>query len=153
MLIALWLVLGLMLGTAFVFFARACGERSVFAYGLGIAALVYVAFALCASADFRWIVIEALGVLVYGGLAALGLYRSQGWLALGWAVHPIWDLGLQLIGGGAAFSPAWYAVSCISFDLLVAAYIFVGLRRRSEPESWLNSLDNPTRSKSDGVMP
>ena len=53
MLIALWLVLGLVLGTAFVFFARACGERNVFAYGIVVAALIYVAFALFGSADSR----------------------------------------------------------------------------------------------------
>ena len=145
MLIALWLVLGLVLGTAFVFFARACGERSVFAYGLVVAALIYVAFALFGSADSRWILIEVLGVLVYGVFAALGLFRSRQWLALGWSVHPVWDLGLQLIGGGSAFSPAWYAAACISFDLLVAAYIFIRSGRRSGHESSPKSSDSRTR--------
>ena len=42
---------------------------------------------------------------------------------LGWTVHPLWDIGLHLVGRRAAFTPAWYATTCASFDLLVAAYI------------------------------
>jgi hypothetical protein len=49
------------------------------------------------------------------------------WLALGWALHPIWDLGLHRFGPGQ-FAPEAYPVSCLSYDLIVAAVIVVVYR-------------------------
>lgn len=120
----LWLFLGLALGAAFLALARARGrgEVRILALGLLVAALIYVAFAL-AGADGKWVLVEVAGVAVYGALAWLGLRRSLLWLAAGWALHPLWDAGLHLMGGGAAFAPEWYVLACISFDLLVGAYI------------------------------
>ena len=56
-------------------------------------------------------------------LAWLGLRQSAIWLAIGWAVHPAWGAFLHMRGPGATFAPAWYVVACISFDILVAAFI------------------------------
>lgn len=42
---------------------------------------------------------------------------------LGWLAHPLWDVGLHLIAQGRDFTPSVYAIACLSFDLLVAAYI------------------------------
>ena len=126
-----WLVLGIVLGAGFLVFARrqgVQGERRLLAVGLVVAALIYVGFAV-AWADAVWMMIELGGVLVFTGLAVLGLKRSALSLAVGWALHPAWDVGLHLVGAGAAFAPAWYAVACISFDLLVAAYIIARFRR------------------------
>ena len=50
-------------------------------------------------------------------------------LALGWAAHVIWDVGMHLHGAGAEFTPAWYPAVCIGFDLVVAAAIVFGARR------------------------
>lgn len=72
---------------------------------------------------------------IYGALAGLGLRYSTWWLAIGWAMHSAWDAGLHLIGGGAAFTPEWYAVGCVSFDLLVAGYIAVRIRVRPKTVS------------------
>ena len=120
----LWLLLGLILGGVFLAFARALGraERLVLALGLVLAAVVYVGFAL-AGAGLMWVLVDALGVIGYGALAWLGLKRSALWLAAGWALHPVWDVGLHIAGSGAAFAPAWYAILCLGFDLLVAGYI------------------------------
>lgn len=50
-----------------------------------------------------------------------------------WAAHPLWDVGLHLLGGGRDFAPAWYAIACISFDGVVALYLaFRCGRRRSD---------------------
>ena len=70
----------------------------------------------------------ALLVLLVGGLAVLGLKRSPMSLAFGWALHPVWDAGLHLMGTGATFAPSWYVVVCISFDLLVGGYIAARFR-------------------------
>jgi hypothetical protein len=123
-LIVLWLLLGLILGGAFIAFARGQEERErrVLALGLVVAAVIYVGFALAAG-ETGWLALETLGVALYGALAWLGLRRSALWLAAGWALHPLWDVGLHLVGAGSAFAPAWYAVLCISFDVLVAAEV------------------------------
>jgi len=125
----LWLLLGLFLGVAFLAFARTRGgaERRVLALGLLVAAVIYVGFALIGAGP-AWLLVEMLGVAAYGVLAWLGLRRSPLWLAAGWALHPAWDVGLHLVGAGAAFAPEWYATACISFDLLVAGYIVAGFR-------------------------
>ena len=129
---ALWLLLGLVLGGAFVAAARSRGgnETRVLALGLVVAAAIYVGFAVVgAGAGAGWTLTEAGGIGVYGAFAWLGLRRSAGWLAAGWALHTVWDVGLHLVGGGAAFAPTGYVVLCVSFDLLTAAYVAFGLRR------------------------
>lgn len=125
----LWLLLGLGLGAAFLAFARTRGrgEERVLALGLLVAALFYVAFAL-AGAERVWVLVEVAGVVVYGALAWLGLRHSLLWLAAGWGLHVLWDVGLHLAGGGAGFAPEWYVLICITFDLLVAGYIAFWLR-------------------------
>ncbi len=127
---AFWFVLGLVLAALFVVGARRLGipgERRLLALGLVVAALVYVGFAVVWSGG-AWIAAELGGVVVFGGLAVLGLKRSPMSLAVGWGLHPVWDAGLHLVGDGAAFAPQWYVVFCISFDLLVAGYIAARFR-------------------------
>jgi hypothetical protein len=125
------LALGFALGALLVFYARR-GERAreapVFALGLVVAAVIYIGFALANGAPVRSLVLESLGVLPFGLLAWLGLRRSQLWLALGWAAHTAWDLGLHAWAGAPAFVPSWYPVVCTSFDLLVAGYIAARVR-------------------------
>jgi hypothetical protein len=66
-----------------------------------------------------------VGGIVFGTMALLGLRGSPWWLAAGWALHPLWDAGLHYFGPGSSFAPEPYAIACISFDWLVAAYIVV----------------------------
>ena len=128
----LWLLLGLALGGAFLVLARmqGSGERRLLALGLVIAALVYVGFAVAGGAPAGWLLAEGLGVVLYGGFAWLGLRRAPGWLAAGWALHAAWDGGLHLAGVGARFTPDWYVLACLSFDLLVGAYVALRFRQR-----------------------
>jgi hypothetical protein len=48
-------------------------------------------------------------------------------------LHPLWDVGLHYLGPGRSFAPETHAISCLSFDLLVVAFIAVthGLRQRT----------------------
>lgn len=127
---AFWFVFGLVVAAIFIVGARRLGlrgERRLLALGLVVAALVYVGFAVV-WAGGAWIVVELGGVIIFAGLAVLGLNRSPMSLAVGWGLHPVWDAGLHLMGAGAAFAPAWYVVACLSFDLLVAGYIAVRFR-------------------------
>jgi hypothetical protein len=57
-----------------------------------------------------------------------GWRGSPYWLALGYLLHPLWDFGVHHIGPGWTFAPPPYVIACISFDWVVAAYIFIAYR-------------------------
>src|SRR3712207_1542073 len=92
---------------------------------LFIAAGVYIVFAVRAGESTLWVVGELVGVAVFGGAALLGLRGSLWWIVAGWSLHPIWDVGLHYLGPGRSFAPETYTIACLSFDLLVAAYVAV----------------------------
>jgi hypothetical protein len=120
----LYLLLGVVLAIICLDLAWLLGRRNwlVIAIGLLLASSAYVVFALIAG-NSRWGVYEAIGVLIYGVLAWLGLRVSPRWLVLGWATHPLWDMVLHLSGSGAEIAPRSYVVSCVSFDLIVAGFV------------------------------
>ncbi|MBD2569088.1 DUF6010 family protein [Anabaena lutea] len=123
--IVFWILFGLVGAISFITLTRIQPkkESQILAIGLVVAAIIYIGFAIGGGANQLWIVIEVAGVGVYGLLAVLGLRYSNWWLMLGWMAHPLWDIGLHLVNQGAVFTPAWYPIACISFDLLVASYI------------------------------
>ena len=51
-------------------------------------------------------IIELIGIPIYGLFYWLAQRYSFYWLTAGWAAHSLWD-----------------TITCISFDLFVAAYI------------------------------
>lgn len=102
--------------------------RALLAFLLCGAALTYVYFAAKAGEGTGWVIAELAGVAVYGSLALRGLSGSPLWLAAGWALHPVWDVALHYSGPGHAFAPDAFAITCLSFDLLVATYIAVAYR-------------------------
>ena len=97
-------------------------QKLVLALILVAAAVFYVAFAARGGAGTTWIVAELAGVAVYGSLGIAGIRRSWWWMALAWALHPVWDLPLHYFGPGHAFAPADYAIACLSWDWVVAGY-------------------------------
>ena len=129
---AVALLLGAVSALAFVFLARRYPpqrERRLYAVGLVIAALIYVAFAAAGGAGARQLALEGLGVLLYGA-AAWGGLRGRPWLlALGWAAHVAWDVLLHMGGAGAEYAPHWYPWLCVSFDLVVAGAVLASSRR------------------------
>lgn len=133
--LVLWFLVGLAAGALFIMLARSLGERRMFSVALIVTAFIYVGFAAFESAALVWIGVELLGALAYSAIAVLGFRYTQWWLVLGWGAHPLWDVGLHLLGGGSAFAPAWYAVLCVSFDLVVAAYIASQCGRQQAPEN------------------
>jgi hypothetical protein len=119
------LVVGIALAFCFLLWTRAQpdGGRRLLAVGLVVTALIYVVFALIGRADARSLGLEAVGVGLYGTAAWLGFRRSAALLALGWAMHVVWDVALHLQGAGAGYTPAWYPWGCVSFDLMVAGAV------------------------------
>ena len=120
-----WLVVGVLAGAWYVAFAskgHAGRERRAYSNGLLIAAIIYLFFALFPF-DVTWLGIEALGVVAYGILVWLGRRYSFYFVAAGWLLHPIWDVVLHLRGPGRHVVPDWYAIACVSFDVLLAVVI------------------------------
>jgi hypothetical protein len=106
-------------------FAGEFAWRSFLVLFLLIAAGLYIVFAVWAGEGILWIVAELVGVAIFGGMALLGLRGSMWWIVVGWALHPLWDAGLHYLGPGRPFAPETYTIACVSFDLLVAAYIAI----------------------------
>ena len=108
-------------------FTRDIHGRTLLATVLFAAAGAYLGFAFAAPVARIWLLIELLQCIAFG---ALGLYGWRGnvkWLALGWALHPLWDFPLHYIGPGR-FAPWPYTIACLSYDWVVATYIFIYYR-------------------------
>ena len=104
-------------------------ERRVYAVGLLIAALLYVAFGVAGGAGAQWLALDSLGVLLYGAAAWGGLRGRHRLLAAGWAAHVVWDVPLHLGGAGAEYAPRWYPWLCVSFDLVMAGAVLASSGR------------------------
>ena len=102
--------------------------RTLLVSALFAGAGAYFGFAFNDQTPRVWLLIELLQVTAYGTLGLYGWRGSPFWLALGWLLHPIWDFGLHYLGPGLSFAPLRYAFACISFDWVVAAYIFIAYR-------------------------
>lgn len=127
---ALWLLLGVALALPYIAVGRRQQGRPARAWwagGLVVASLVYVGFASAGGAALAQLAIEVGGVAVYGLFATLGLRGYRGWVAAGWLLHPLWDLGVG--HGGAA--PEWYLWTCLAFDAAVGLWLWSQELRQS----------------------
>lgn len=120
-----WLTAGAVGGAVFVLVAYAIRRQTmqILFRGLVVAALAYVVFAIAGRASAGWVLLELLGVGAYGAIGYLGVRRSPWWLAAGWALHPVWDVALHYLGPGHVFAPAPYALGCLTWDPIVAAFV------------------------------
>jgi hypothetical protein len=122
---------------AFVAIAIPRATRYVLATVLTVAALAYVPFAIAADADAIRVAVELTGAGIFGYAARRGIRGSAWWFVPGFALHPIRDGALHLAGAGRSVAPEWYATSCLTFDLAVAAVgaiaIFVGTHLSEAP--------------------
>jgi hypothetical protein len=102
--------------------------RTLLATVLFAAAGAYFGFAFNGSTPRVWALVELLQVIAFGTLGLYGWRGSPYWLALGYLLHPFWDFGVHHLGPGWTFAPLPYVIACISFDWVVAAYIFIAYR-------------------------
>lgn len=127
----LWFVLGLALAALTVAPLRRLRDplvRRLAALYLVLAGVIYVGFA-AAWGTGSWLLVELGGLGLCGVFAALGLWRHPLWLAVGWALHPGWDVGVHLLGPGVEVAPRWYAIACLSYDVLMAGWLAWRYRR------------------------
>jgi hypothetical protein len=109
-------------------FTKDIHGRTLLATVLFAAAGAYLGFAFIGQVSRLWLLIELLQCIAFGVLGLYGWRSNAKWLALGWALHPLWDFPLHYIGPGQSFAPWPYTIACISFDWIVAAYIFIYYR-------------------------
>lgn len=123
MLTLFYLITGAILAMGFlrVVSTSSSDRARTLGFALVVASFVYVAFAMAAM-ESSWLLVEIGGVLLFLAFAALGQKRSLYWLAAGWGLHIVWDLGLHVVST-AEFVPFWYPVACTSFDLVVSGYV------------------------------
>ena len=116
--------------------------RTLLATVLFAAAGAYFGFAFNDQTPRVWVLIELVQCIAFGTLGLYGWRGSPFWLALGWLLHPLWDFGVHQLGPGATYAPSRYVLACISFDWVVAAYIFIAYR-------WLHLANRqaPTRAR------
>ena len=112
-------------------FASDVAGRTLLATVLFAAAGAYLGFAFEQSLLRPWVLVELLQCVAFGTLGLYGWRGNAKWLALGWALHPFWDFPLHYVGPGRSFAPWTYAVACITFDWVVAAYILIYYRGSS----------------------
>jgi hypothetical protein len=109
-------------------FTKDITGRTLLATVLFAAAGAYFGFAVTAPVSRIWLLIELLQCIAFGTMGLIGWRGSARWLALGWALHPVWDFGVHYVGPGRDVGPWTYAVACLSCDWVVAAYIFIRYR-------------------------
>ena len=102
--------------------------RTLLATVLFAAAGAYFGFAFDRRMSRIWLLIELLQCIAFGMLGLYGWRGSAKWLALGWALHPLWDFLLHYLGPGRALRRGPTRSACLSFDWIVAAYIFIYYR-------------------------
>lgn len=102
--------------------------RTLLATALFASAGAYFGFAFIGPVSRIWLLIELLQVVAFGTLGLMGWKGSARWLALGWALHPLWDFKVHYLGPGRSFAPPTYVFLCITFDWIVAAYILIYYR-------------------------
>lgn len=127
---SIYLIIGFILGSLLLLYSirfRPNSEKRTLAISLVAAAVIYIALALIWG-NIKWVFIETAGLAVYGIFVWASIRHSGYWLALGWLLHPIWDIILHLLGPGRIVAPEWYVIACVPFDFLIAGYILFRIK-------------------------
>ena len=99
-------------------------SKEFLAIFLALTASVYFGSGL---SDGRWSVLtlETLVSVAVFIMALGGLWGSGVWLAMGYGVHGLWDLGHRPHLIGAKVAHTWFPPTCWAFDWVVGLYIFL----------------------------
>jgi hypothetical protein len=117
------------------------GILSVVLWALGTRRAMWGAAALLLVAGINYVIFAAraaqlealpldIGTLLVTAFAVTGIRRrTPSIIALGWALHPVWDVAFHTRGLGT-YTPNGYALACISFDFILAGAIMLIAARR-----------------------
>ena len=124
-----WLVIGAVVAVVVLrlaHFATEPGDQVVLGLVLAYTAAIYPGAAL-ANDQRRWLGIEAGVSVVMLAIAWLGLWASPLWLALGYALHGVWDAVHHPRLIQTRIVP-WFPPASAAFDLVVAVWIVFWFR-------------------------
>ena len=104
-------------------------QLKLWSNSLIIATLIYIGFVFY---NLAWgeLSQELMGVVGYSILAFLGYRYSPIFLAIGWALHVLWDILLHAPTSNIA--PQWYPGACLGFDIVIAGYLAYLIWNNSE---------------------
>jgi hypothetical protein len=94
------------------------------AVGLAVVGAVYLGSALN-DGRLRLQLLEGGVAVFFLVLALVGLWYAPLVLAAGWLLHAVWDYFHHPHPLGAPVAAHWYPLACLSFDVLVAAFLVV----------------------------
>jgi hypothetical protein len=101
-------------------------ERLVLALFLAGMPIVYV-WAAVLHGDHGALVVESVGIPLYGGLAIAGYVRAPWLLGVGIIAHGLaWDAWHH---GHSGYIPDWYSAGCLISDIGVGIYALIHARR------------------------
>lgn len=128
---AVWIITPILGLLRFVSPRRARLEQAILALFLAGMPVMYLWAALLRAPDASTLSVEALGGLIFGGLAVLGYLRYPWLLGLGIIGHGLgWDLWHY---GKSHFMPDWYAVACLLTDVGLGLYVLTQARTYGSP--------------------
>jgi hypothetical protein len=115
-------------------------EKFVLAVFLAAMPIIYLWSALEAG-DSNGVLLESLGIVIYGGLAVFGFFRSPLALGLGIAAHGlVWD---WLHHNRSAYIPNWYSLGCLIVDVAFAFLVLTQLHAHNIAEKSAEISEQP----------
>jgi hypothetical protein len=106
-------------------------EKFVLAAFLAAMPVIYLLSALEAG-DSNGVLLELLGLVIYGGLAVFGFFKSPLALGLGIAAHGlVWD---WLHHNRSLYIPNWYSLGCLILDVAFALLVITQLQAHNAAE-------------------
>ena len=104
-------------------------EKLVLALFLAGMPLIYI-WAAALAGDHDGLMLEAIGLPLFGALALWGYLRKPALLGVGILAHGIaWDAWHH---GHSAYMPDWYALGCLLVDVALGMLVFTQLRAHRE---------------------
>ena len=137
----LYLVIGLLGATGSIFIVRRIfhgrSEQIFWALLLVLIAALYLSFAAYFEASTHAWQTELTVVAIFLACAVVGFF-SRPALAIGYAMHGLWDLshclsGTSLAGLSVTEIPLGYGIFCSSLDFVVACYLVMSNTAWNEP--------------------
>lgn len=151
MMILLFSFVGFVVATATAFVARRVflgwHERAFWAGFLVAVAAFYMGFAAWFQVSPAAWQTELIAIVLFVLVAVAGAFSSMA-LAIGYALHGVWDIahslyGTVILGHPASDIPLGYGMFCLGFDFAAAAYLLgwpqqANQPARFQPRFWRN---------------
>ncbi|WP_455206394.1 hypothetical protein [Kaarinaea lacus] len=122
--VSLQVLIGVVLAVSLLYAIKQLNQNyklAISVLGLLIAVALYVLLAVL-TGNPVFIAIEVVGLMLFLFLIWLGYYYSLWFIAVGWLLHVLWDVGLQP-AQTAPYIPQWYTWLCVGFDIVMAIYV------------------------------